>query len=95
MRLIDADDLIVFFTNLEKAGAEYMVFAEAKRFVNEQHTAYDVDKVVERLELLSEDAEYNDLCTYEEKTAYSTAYSKAAEIVKAGYGRCGMTESGG
>lgn len=50
MRMIDADNLIEFFTNLEKAGARSMVFADAKRFVNEQPTAYDVDKVVERLE---------------------------------------------
>jgi len=47
-------------------------------------TAYDVDKVVERLELLSENEEYDDLNTYEEKAVYNTAYLKAIEIVKAG-----------
>lgn len=92
MRLIDADNLIEFFTNLEKAGARSMVFAEAKRFVNEQPTAYDVDKVIGQLEEKTDIAykrymDCNSATPAVIHSRYETQYHERAEcleIVRAG-----------
>lgn len=55
-----------------------------EKVIMEVPVAYDVDKVVASLELLSENAENDELNTYEEKVAYCTAYSKAIEVVRGG-----------
>lgn len=51
MRLINADDFKVFLQNLIDAGAEYSGVIE---LLDKQATAFDVDKVVERLENLKD-----------------------------------------
>lgn len=84
MRLIDADEFkkqiagMAIVNNYPADKANKMC-----ELIDCQPTAYDVDKVVEQIELLSENAENNDLNTYDEKAAYNTAYSKSIEIVKA------------
>lgn len=50
MRLIDADSFLGFMTELEEAGAEHISFDDLKKFISGQRTAYDVDKIVKRLE---------------------------------------------
>ncbi len=49
MRLIDADSFLGFMTALEEAGAEHISFDDLKKFISEQRTAYDMDKVVRRI----------------------------------------------
>ena len=51
-RLIDADNFKVFLHNLQDAGAEHVSFENLHKFLDEDPTAYDVDKVVEQLEKL-------------------------------------------
>lgn len=82
MRLIDADNFLEFMETLEKAGAEHVSFEYLRNFIEKQSTAYDVDKVIEQISLLQENAENNDLNTCEEKAAYNTAYFKAIEAVE-------------
>lgn len=49
MRLIDADSFLGFMTALEEAGAEHISFDDLKKFISEQRTAYDVDKIVKQI----------------------------------------------
>lgn len=86
MRLIDADKLIDYFYYgiNDRPIIDGCNDRKIIDIIEDQPTAYDVDKVVEQIELLSENAENNDLNTYDEKAAYNTAYSKSIEIVKAG-----------
>jgi len=49
VRLIDADSFLGFMTALEEAGAEHISFDDLKKFISEQRTAYDMDKVVRRI----------------------------------------------
>ena len=50
MRLIDADNFMEFMGTLKGAGAKHVSFDDLRKFINNQPTAYDVDKVVEHLE---------------------------------------------
>lgn len=50
MRLIDADDFLKFMMALEEHGAEHISFDDLRKFIEEQPTAYDVDKIVGQLE---------------------------------------------
>lgn len=51
MRLIDADELIKKFRRLEtNTEDENNMFSIARRMIKEEPTAFDVDKVVERIE---------------------------------------------
>lgn len=72
MRLIDADDLIAYLNDYARQETSYSdednadirdVIQECIEAVEEQPTAYDIDKVVERLK---EEAEYShaDYCGY-------------------------------
>ena len=54
MRLIDVDNFKKFLHNLQDAGAEYESFDSLYKFLDEQSTAYDVDKVVKHLEELKD-----------------------------------------
>ena len=89
MRLIDADNFMGFMTALEDAGAEYVPFDDLRKFINNQPTAYDVDKVVEQLEeckriMLSpvnRDC-YGEECKVED--CLVCTFEKAIEIAKAG-----------
>ena len=86
MRLIDADSFKEFLQALVKAGAPY---EEVIKLLDREKTAYDVDKVVERLKSelsFSEKercAEESPLQFYEAK-GYTRGTAVALEIVKSG-----------
>lgn len=94
MRLIDADELIKKFrrseTNTENENHMCLV---ARRMIKEEPTAYDVDKVVEQLQKISDEAEDEiSVCEKEDCLYYdgfSDGVDKAIEIVKGGvvYGK--------
>lgn len=46
-------------------------------------TAYNVDKVIKQIELLQDNEENDDMDTYEVKAAYSDAYIRSTDIIKA------------
>lgn len=66
MRLIDADNFMEFMGTLKEAGAKHVSFDDLRKFINNQPTAYDVDKVVERLKQIKTDNSCKN-CTYIEK----------------------------
>lgn len=88
MRLIDADSFKEFLQALVKAGAPY---EEVIKLLDREKTAYDVDKVVERLKSelsfsgkeKERCAEENPLQFYEAK-GYTRGTAVALEIVKSG-----------
>lgn len=92
-RLIDANKLIEEFKNLAKGEvpscpniAEYFVSIRVDRIIdrlNNQPTAYDVDKVVKKLEGLVEDRE-EDIINDEYTFGECSAYESAIRVVKAG-----------
>ena len=79
MRLIDADKLIEDVLNSMPTGSARGVF---RAFIEEQPTAYDVEKVVEQLEELKEweDVDGKAYYTMSEKQAIN----KAIKIVERG-----------
>lgn len=103
MRLIDADtldeEIMHFFMTITGNPKPTTVVDECKssfrRLIDEQPTAYDVDKVVEQLEE-ERDYCYKEMEKEKEKTDYFSehifeehhnqgmAYNKAVEIVKSG-----------
>lgn len=96
MRLIDADKLMqklneCFYdtTNPAARRAAHDTMALCQSLVDEQPTAYDVDKVVERLEELREMVPVNRLLDdiikdKPKELGQLMAYRKAIEIVKSG-----------
>lgn len=80
MRLIDADNIYNFgnFVILDEDGNAYVSLADLCKIIDIQPTAYDVDKVVERLE------ETKAYMLYENMNADVKWIDKAIEIVKAG-----------
>ncbi len=88
MRLIDADSLLVNMNKgMQGTAREYLKFYQMS--VNDEPTAYDVDKVVEQLEKCKRIMEspvrkdcYNEECRVGDCTV--CAFEKAVEIVKAG-----------
>lgn len=108
MRLIDADELILHLNDfmLQQSPIDIQdiesihvsaVIQDCINAVEEQPTAYDVDKVVEELERLKEteqnredegDEEGNgdaeQIFSYGESQGKFKAYIKAIEVVKAG-----------
>ena len=99
MRLIDADDLIAYLDDYARQETSYSgednadirnVIQECIEAVKEQPTAYDIDKVVERLK---EEAEYShaDYWGYARKHGFDEAtdyhfagLQRAVEIVISG-----------
>ena len=99
MRLIDADDLIAYLNDYARQETSYSdednadirdVIQECIEAVEEQPTAYDIDKVVERLK---EEAEYShaDYCGYareygidEDIDYHFAGLERAVEIVESG-----------
>lgn len=77
MRLIDADKFKEFLTKLYEEGAPYDGIIE---LLDKEPTAYDVDKVLEQLEVgLANE------CVYErDQKVYTEAIRCAIEIVKGG-----------
>lgn len=84
MRLIDADNL---FANMDKGmqgtAREYLKFY--KMAVNDEPTAYDVDKVVEKLALESERwKESGEAYEDQKELGVAEGFERAIEIVKSG-----------
>lgn len=77
MRLIDADNFKKFLHNLQDAGAEHVDFDDLHKFLDGQTTAYDVDKVVEKLK-------YNIISQIGKDGVTRIPLDKAIEIVKGG-----------
>ncbi len=101
MRLIDADkldeEIMYFFMAITGNPKQSTVINECKssfrRIIDEQPTAYDVDKVVKQLEAKKEDCErlvmdethdVLDKIQTETAEAFAMAYEEAIDIVKAG-----------
>ena len=49
MRLIDANNLLDFFSALEDAGADSLSFNDVAKFINEQPTRFEYNKVMKNL----------------------------------------------
>ena len=86
MRLIDVDNFKKFLHNLQDAGAEHVDFDDLHKFLDEQPTTYDVDKVVENLEeVKNKDTEIAlDEAQKERCFWYAQGMNRAIEIVKGG-----------
>lgn len=91
MRLIDADSLIINMDNgIQGTGRKYLKFYLMA--VNDEPTAYDVDKVVKQLEeyadyFRSEADELSQVGNWGTATdlqGRATAYRDAARIIKSG-----------
>ena len=88
MRLVDADSLIDRLN--ERKSREHGIrniadILRVKSFIEEQPTAYDIDKVVEKLEQLADES-YEAFCiafNSDDRAEYD-AYTNAIEIVKQG-----------
>lgn len=80
MRLIDADALIDWIRN--DSGDKLMDSLYIDH-INEMKTAYDVEKVVEKLENMSNSIPLQYECNY--KQGISDGLDKAIEVVKKGY----------
>ena len=82
MRLIDADKLIEDVLNSMPTGSARGVF---RAFVDEQPTAFDVEKVARHIEDLKEDNFKRGIEENEPALLYtSSCLHKALEMVKAG-----------
>lgn len=107
MRLIDAEELLLYLNDISLTVApdemtheadrqfaivEYSALQDVMRIIEQQPTAYDIDKVVKQLEAESE--KYARLATYERRLGTfldvakadkaSESYERAIEIVKGG-----------
>lgn len=80
MRLIDVDELRWAIRNNAPKSVPIWVY----QTIDNAPTAYDVDAVVEQLEMKIDNAEFDELLTSNEKDAYVDAYRRAIEIVKGG-----------
>lgn len=87
-RLIDEDDVKKMISDtFEKEKDVINSFWKMGTLmdkVDEIQTAYDVDAVVEQLEMKIDNAEFDELLTSNEKDAYVDAYRRAIEVVKGG-----------
>lgn len=90
MRLIDADALIEFIDPGHLRHPDELAFSELDvvNILNHAPTAYDVEKVVEQLEVLSDRADYDmSVCEkgmYQYYDGFGDGIDKAIEIVKGG-----------
>ena len=83
MRLVDADKLIEHLKKIyDDCDIEDMLeFARVSNFINNQPTAFDVDKVLKQLQSYKDDIrQWNDTYT----SGQISAYEKAIAVVKAG-----------
>ena len=72
------------FVNADVCDGMGSAIGAFMNFIVQLPTVYDVDKVVEQITILQDNAEYESLSTNEEKAAYYTAYNRAIEKVKSG-----------
>ncbi len=79
MKLIDTSSFVEFLKNLEEAGAEHVSFGDLRKFIYEQRTAYDVDKIIKKFQELKEECS-DPLQEYEPEYFID----RAIEIVKSG-----------
>ena len=79
MRLIDADKIDFGKVFIGSSDFAKDTREAAQKLIDEQPTAYDVDKVAERLE-----KQKSGLTTWAEDEAYKLGIEKAIEIVKSG-----------
>lgn len=84
MRLIDADALKKDLKSVTLSNGTLVNTNAVLYLLEEYPTAYDVDKVVEQLEMKIDNAEFDELLTSNEKDAYVDAYRRAIEVVKGG-----------
>jgi len=77
MRLIDADKIDFGKVFIGASDFAKDTREAAQKLIDEQPTAYDVDKVAERLE-----KQKSGLTTWAEDEAYKLGIEKAIEIVK-------------
>ncbi len=85
MRLIDADKLKLCYTGTNGLDDKAEYFS-IRKMIDSQPTAYDVDRVVERLERDSQNIEliYPTDQGYDYEDAVGIDINKAKEIVKSG-----------
>ena len=91
-RLIDADKLI---EDIEEIARTDMMKVLVESWINEQPTAYNVDKVVEQLEEMfycSDDCQKK---FYQGLGCKACLFGKAIEIVKGNYCENGNSSEGG
>lgn len=83
MRLIDADSFKEFLQALVKAGAPY---EEVISLLDKEKTVYDVDKVVERMEMESQNIKliYQTDQGFDYEDAIGIDIINAKQIVKSG-----------
>ena len=88
MRLIDANNLLDFFSALEDAGADSLSFNDVAKFINEQPTRFEYNKVMKNLCDLRDgkiNMQCNDCPYLDDDTGCEVCYiSKAIEIFKNG-----------
>lgn len=88
IRLIDANNLLDFFNALEEAGAEYILFEDVRKFINEQPTRFDYNKIIKNMcDLRDEKIDMQcNICPYlDDNISCETCYvNKAIEICKNG-----------
>lgn len=84
MRLIDADDLQTrLYKLMEQGELSFEVFGEVESILDEQPTAYDVDKVVEKVESRKRILEVAKI-PKAAKAAASNAFMMSLEDIKSG-----------
>ncbi len=84
MRLIDADDLQTrLYKLMEQGELSFEVFGEVESVLDEQPTAYDVDKVVEKVESRKRILEVAKI-PKAAKAAASNAFMMSLEDIKSG-----------
>ncbi len=84
MRLIDADDLQTrLYKLMEQGKLSFEVFGEVESILDEQPTAYDVDKVVEKVESRKRILEVAKI-PKAAKAAASNAFMMSLEDIKSG-----------
>lgn len=91
-RLIDADKLLETLQNLEphcenkdyQHGMLNMMRYYMPKIINDEPTAYDVDKVVEQLEYQKNIWNYDEVADAELVNEKRKAYTMAIKIVKGG-----------
>lgn len=59
MKLINAKSFVEFLTNLEEKGAEEISCSDLRKFIYEQRTAYDVEKVARRIKNIPHGSIFN------------------------------------
>ena len=85
MRLINADEFREIILTYGKAGYRALLIEKISELIDSQSTAYDVDKVLERLEAEAERwKESGEAYEDQKELGVSEGFKKAIEIAKSG-----------